>query len=46
MKHYGIFIRNIQIKYAAEQPFCELCIECGLAVPMEAYLLERFKLEV
>lgn len=34
-RRYGRAWKRIRDKYAAEHPFCELCFERGLAVPVE-----------
>lgn len=34
-KRYGRAWKRIRDKYASEHPFCELCFERGLAVPVE-----------
>lgn len=34
-RRYGRAWKRIRDKYASEHPFCELCFERGLAVPVE-----------
>ena len=40
-KRYGRAWKRIRDKYAAEHPFCELCFERGVIVPMEEIPVQR-----